>query len=113
MRARRARIRALVLPGQPHEQARFMGLSEAFTRQPVNGVIHLVSNGFAETRDQATVDRLRADGIDTLDKYRDHIRALELEAFKQLCTRIQESHANHRMPKWMVIATSKFESILQ
>ncbi|MER7586916.1 GTPase [Micromonospora sp. NPDC127501] len=98
-----------VIPGQL-SQPRLEHLAQAFdTKQPVDGVVHVVCNGFAAQRDPFQVEYLRENGIDTLEKYREHHRQRELEDFAAVSNAIRVAAKKHRKAPWLLVAADKLD----
>jgi len=104
----RRRMNISVVPGQ-ESAPRLEALEQLFLgKKPVDGIIHLVPNGFAEIRGAASASVLiEQTALDTIAKFRERQRALELDDFAATCQVIRRSLQKHRRPVWMLIAVSK------
>lgn len=97
-----------VIPGDTSRE-RDLGLNKAFNDNPkLEGVIYVVDWGYTRPREQVDVERLIANrGIDTVEKLRAYNLALEQDDLEMMCERIRSLHAQHRRPKWFLIAATK------
>src|SRR5205085_1980084 len=116
--APKKRIRVSVIPGQ-EAPPRVYAINNIFLgKKPVDGVIHVVSNGFIETRSQAARETLIKEGnLTTLEQYREHQLGQELIDIDSTCELIRQTIYKHHKPTWMLIAVAKadlyYESIAQ
>lgn len=104
------RIRVAVVPGQ-NAEPRYVALDQLFHgRQPVQGVVHVVSYGYASTRNEdeakAMVKELK---LSTLAKYAKYQMERELEDLEQTCEAIRASHRKHHAPGWLLLAVDKID----
>lgn len=103
------RIHLTVVPGQ-EASPRFEALDTLFEgKKPVDGIIHVVANGFIEFRAEASEKVLVESGIDTTDKFRQHQLAIELKDLHSTCEIIRRAIHKNRKPKWMIIAVTKVD----
>ncbi len=102
------RILVSVVPGQ-NAQPRLLALDSIFGgRHPVQGVVHVVGNGFATVRTKGAVEVLTRDlKLTTIKKYRGHQLDKELKDLDRTCEAIRESHRKHRAPSWLIVAVGK------
>jgi hypothetical protein len=108
-RTRRSRrlqgFRFLVVPGD-NAATRLGALDEVFHDEPVNGVIHVVANGFATPR--------RAAGTTgAASATREEQLAAELEDWTITSHRIASMAVRRDQPVWLVIAVSKADLFLE
>jgi hypothetical protein len=97
------------VPGQ-EAPPRLAALEELFSsKKPVDGVIHVVSNGFIELRGEASQSVLVEKGVSTIDDFRAHQLALEIKDLNATCERIRQSIHKHKKPKWMLVAVTKVD----
>lgn len=108
MPARRKRIKISVLPGQ-ESRPRLQAINELFYGdKPINGVVHVVANGFIELRSpEARQELIEKYGLDTLLRFREHQLREEVEDFDATCDVIRQSAQKHRMPNWMIVVVNK------
>ena len=107
MPARKKRIKISVVPGQ-ESRPRLQAINELFYGdKPINGVVHVVANGFVELRHPEARQVLIEQGLDTLQKFREHQLREEVEDFDATCNAIRQSAQKHRMPNWMIVAVNK------
>lgn len=104
------RIRVAVVPGQ-NAEPRHVALDQLFhSRHPVQGVVHVVSYGYASTRNEdeakAMVKELK---LSTLAKYAKYQMERELEDLEQTCEAIRASHRKHHAPSWLLVAVDKID----
>lgn len=105
--ATKKRIGFSVLPGQ-ESTPRFEGLNQLFSdKKAVDGVVHVVANGFIEIREAAARQRLAQKGLDTLEKYREHQFKEELKDLNATCDLVRQSIRKHQKPTWMLVAVTK------
>lgn len=118
MRTRKERVRISVIPGQEAAN-RLVALNELFLgKRAVNGVVHVVANGFITLRGSTAKQVLVEEGkLTTIDQYRAHQLRQELQDLDATCQIVRQSLLKHRKPTWMLIAVSKadlyYESIAQ
>jgi len=102
-RTRRSRrlsgFRFLVVPGD-NAATRLGALDEVFHDEPVDGVIHVVANGYATPRRPAGT-------TGTADASRDEQLAAELEDWTITAHRIASMAVRRDKPVWLVIAVTK------
>jgi GTPase SAR1 family protein len=105
-----SKILVSVVPGQV-AHPRFLALDEIFLgKHPVNGMIHVVSSGFASIRSTDAVRVLVNDhSITTIHKFRQHQKKRELEDLQGTCRIIHNAHFKHRAPTWLVVAVDKID----
>jgi len=105
---RKKRIRVSVVPGQ-ESQPRLQSLKELFYGdKPINGIVHVVSNGFVEIREAGSREVLINDvGLNTMQRFRDHQLREEVEDLDATCDAIRQSAQTHHMPNWMIVAVNK------
>jgi energy-coupling factor transporter ATP-binding protein EcfA2 len=104
------RIRLVTIPGQ-NAPPRFDAIQELFSaKHSVTGVVHVVANGFVETRDATARAALINDaGLDTTEKYRAAQLESELKDLDETCELVRQAIRQHRTPKWMVVAVTKVD----
>jgi hypothetical protein len=110
LKSARRRIRVSVVPGQ-NAEPRHVALDELFRgKKPVQGVIHVVSYGYASIRNEdaarAMVKELK---LSTLAKYAKYQMERELEDLEQTCEAIRASHRKHHAPRWLLVAVDKID----
>jgi GTPase SAR1 family protein len=106
----RQRLSAFVLPGQD-EFPRRAGIEDIFLgEEGVDGVVHVVSNGFIELRDRVARESLIKDsGITTIEKFRAAQLHRELQDLGEICDLLRKSIHKHEKPKWLIIAVTKVD----
>jgi hypothetical protein len=110
------RINLSVIPGQD-APPRIFAISNIFRgKKPVDGVIHVVANGFIEIRSREAKEALTRDaGLTTLNHYRAHQLGQELRDLDSTCELIRQTIFTHRKPTWMLVTAAKadlyFEAI--
>ncbi|TWG94205.1 hypothetical protein L615_005700000160 [Nocardioides sp. J9] len=92
-------FRFLVVPGD-NAATRLGALDEVFHDEPVDGVIHVVANGYATPRRPAGT-------TGTADASRDEQLAAELEDWTITAHRIASMAVRRDKPVWLVIAVTK------
>jgi len=97
-----------VVPGQDA-----LPRSEAFdslflSKTAVDGVIHVVANGFASLREPAAVATLQK-RYDDVANYREYMLSLEIEDLVETCQVLRDSHRRHHKPAWMLVAVDKID----
>jgi hypothetical protein len=104
------RIRVSVVPGQ-NAEPRHVALDQLFRgKNPVQGVVHVVSNGYASTRNEDSARAMVRDlRLTTLAKYRNYQIERELEDLGQTCEAIRASHRKHHAPGWLLVAVDKVD----
>jgi len=109
-KAKKKRIVLTTVPGQDAEP-RHIAIDKLFnTREPVDGVIHVVGNGYARVRTESGRRALIRDlGVDTVEKYRTHQLERELTDLKDTCDAIRAGHKKRHMPKWMIVAVDQVD----
>ncbi len=104
------RMAISVLPGQD-DFPRLQGLDEIFLgKKGVDGVIHVVSNGFIEERSSVTRELLiKENKLQTIEQFRQYQLKRELTDLSATCEIIRKSIHKHQKPKWMLIAVTKVD----
>ena len=104
------RMAISVLPGQT-DYPRLQGLDEIFLgKKGVDGVIHVVSNGFIEERSSVARSSLIKDtGLKTIEQFRQHQIKAELVDLKETCEIIRQSIHKYQKPKWLLVAVTKVD----
>ncbi len=97
------------LPGQ--EARRTQREIEIFEDDPeLEGVIFLVDYGFVAPRDEAIAAALiRTDGLDSIEKLREHNLRVEISDFDSLKRMIIKKRQKHGFPSWLLIAVNKVD----
>ncbi len=79
-------------------------------KTPVDGVIHVVSSGFASVRIPDSVKVLVKDhNVTTIKKFRQYQKKREIEDLEETCRVIRDAHRKYHSPKWMIIAVDKID----
>ena len=106
--ANRKRLSIVVVPGQesqPRHEATDQVFSEA--KFAVDGVVHVVSNGFISLRGQYSEETVTSSGYRSPDLYIANQRKAELEDLNATCELIRKSIRVHRKPRWLIVAVAK------
>ena len=103
------RILLATIPGQ-QTGPRFKAIDNLFRGQSsVDGVVHVVANGFIEPRSDDLRKDLIFKGVDTLAKYREVQISSELQDLEQTCAIVREALRTHRKPTWLLVAVTKLD----
>lgn len=104
------RIRVAVVPGQ-NAEPRHVALDQLFHgKNPIQGVVHVVSYGYASTRNEDLARAMVKDlKLSTLAKYAKYQMERELEDLEQTCEAIRASHRKHHAPGWLLVAVDKID----
>lgn len=104
------RIRVSVVPGQ-NAEPRYLALDQLFHgKNPVQGVVHVVSYGYASIRNEDSARAMVKDlRLNTLAKYAKYQMERELEDLEQTCEAIRASHRKHHAPGWLLVAVDKID----
>ena len=99
-----------VIPGQTTAESD-IGVDEAFNKHnELQGVIFVVDWGFTGVRDNTLKESMiRNQGINTLEKLRQHNLKSEIAYFKRICDKIRESYSCGRKIKWILIVVNKVD----
>lgn len=110
MPAGKRRLRLTTVPGQD-SRPRVETLDELFTDDhAVDGVIHVVCNGFVTTREPNAERVLLEDlNLTSVQKYRDHQMGEELRDLEDTCDLIRASIRRTKSPKWILVAVTKVD----
>lgn len=105
---RKKKAAITVVPGDQRSQ-RLQTLKEVFGgSNHVSGVVHVVSNGFLQMRE----DRMRAfmeeHKINSIQDYRELIFKMELDDLRETCFHIKNS-VDTDTPVWMLVAMTKMD----
>lgn len=99
-----------VVPGQPVHRDRRNDLQDTVGgKNPVDGVIYVVANGYHELRSMMAHDvaaQLKLQDIPSLVKDR---RAAEIADFERTLTVLRSAIGNHRRPSWLLLAVNKVD----
>lgn len=104
------RIDLSVVPGDPSTPRR-EALADLFTPDdPVDGVVHVVSNGFVELRSEYSSEvGAEAAKPDAIEKFRKHQKRLELEDLGETCEAIRDAIRRSKQPSWVIVAVTKID----
>ena len=112
----RKRMHMTVVPGQD-SPARLEVTDDLFGAKPVDGVVHVVANGFVELRSGAARETLVRTGLQTIESFRQHQLEQELRDLDLTCEMIRASMRNNDKPKWMIVVSDKvdlyYDSVLE
>ena len=110
IRPGKARINVTTIPGQK-SYPRVVALDKIFNeKDPVQGVVHLVSWGYPTIRTREVKDSLlNNQGATTIDKLRGVLLKDEEDDFTQTCQYIRASHNKKLSPKWLLLAIDKVD----
>jgi GTPase SAR1 family protein len=99
-----------VLPGQT-DHPRLQGINEIFhDKKGVDGVIHVVCNGFVDLRDKTAREFFIKDQkIDTIEKFQEMQLREELRDLDETCKILRHSIQKHQKPKWLLVAVTKID----
>jgi len=108
MPAKGFRIGLSTIPGQD-SRPRLAALPKVFeTKRPIDGVIHVVSNGFISLRERASQQVLINDlGVDTIEKLRQRFLKEELSDLEETLGYVRRSLRKSQKPTWMIVAVAK------
>jgi hypothetical protein len=101
------RLRVTVVPGD-HSTPRIETLESLFSkRKCVEGVIHVVSNGFVDVRNPHAREFLvKNTKLKTIDQFTKYQRKAELDDLDRTCELIRHSMNETRRPRWMMVAVT-------
>jgi hypothetical protein len=104
------RIRLVVIPGQ-NSTPRLDSIDDLFTdKNTVDGVIHVVANGFAEIRnDVARAALVSETKIETTENFLQLQREIEMKDLDETCSLLRRSIQKHKRPKWLLVAVTKID----
>jgi hypothetical protein len=109
LRPKKQRLLLRAVPGQETPE-RISEMSELFEGDnPVDGVIHVVSFGFTETRDALVPEVLAEQGIGSIDEYRRDQLQAEIDDLEGTCNALRRAIQRHRRPKWIIVAVNKLD----
>jgi hypothetical protein len=107
--APRKEVGLVVVPGQD-SPPRLRATDALFSGDDaVDGVVHVVCNGFAAVRSIEARQILVNHGIATVESFVAEHRKLELNDLKNTCELIRHSFRRRGRPSWMVVAVSKVD----
>lgn len=104
------RLRLSVVPGQ-ESNPRMEALRDLFgSKKQVDGVIHVVANGFIDIRDDDAKRVLLEDNdLNTIQRFRDHQLQRELVDLDATCNVIRSAFQHHDRPNWLIVAATKVD----
>ena len=99
-----------VLPGQT-DTPRLQGINDIFLeKKSVDGVIHVVSNGFIDVRSQTAREFLIKDTkLKTTEEFHQIQLQEELRDLEETCKILRQSIQKHQKPKWLLVAVTKID----
>jgi hypothetical protein len=99
-----------VLPGQM-DSPRIQAINEIFQgKKAVDGVIHVVCNGFIDVRSQTAREFFVKDqNLKTIEDFRQVQLREELRDLGETCEILRQSIQKHQKPKWLLIAVTKVD----
>jgi len=112
--AKKKRIALTVIPGQTASTTRAEAVEKLFDPDdPVEGVVHVVSNGFIEIRDPVAREVLVKEAkLDSLEKFLAQQLEEELDHLSDLCRDIRRCQSKSRRPRWVLVAVTKADLFL-
>lgn len=100
-------IRLATVPGQD-SPPKFQALDELFDQDtPIDGVIHVVANGFTNVRSTFGQELLTRKNALTI--YRKSQFEQEIEDLSHICELIRKSIRRSGKPKWLLVAVTKID----
>jgi hypothetical protein len=104
------RLRVTVVPGD-HSAPRIETLESLFSRRKrVEGVIHVVANGFVDVRNPYARESLIKDAkLKTIEQFTKYQKKAELADLDRTCELIRHSMNEARRPRWVMIAVTKVD----
>lgn len=108
MPAKGFRIGLNTIPGQG-SHPRLTAIAKIFeTKRPVDGVIHVVSNGYVSEREATAREVLSEDlHITSIEKLRQHFLEEELRDLDETLGLIRKSLKKSHKPTWLIVAVAK------
>ncbi|MGI4791185.1 MAG: GTPase [Janthinobacterium lividum] len=108
MPAKGFRIGLSTIPGQD-SRIRQTAIAKIFeTKRPVDGVIHVVSNGYIIEREAAAREVLAEDlHVATIEQLRQHFLEEELRDLEATLGLLRSSLRKSHKPKWLIVAVAK------
>jgi GTPase SAR1 family protein len=105
--SQRRRLAISVVPGQV-SPVRRTATEELFEQKNsvVDGAVHVVSNGFVETRESWSASGLENGAF---EQYREYRLDEELEDLNFTCELIRKAVQKFRKPKWLIVAVTKVD----
>src|SRR5262249_43125626 len=101
------RIHINVVPGQ-EAQTRLETLDDLFdSKKTIDGLVHVVANGFSEIRNPTARKVQVEKGIDSIQKFRESQQKLELDDLIDMCKTVRSSIRKSKKPRWMLVAVTK------
>ncbi len=106
----RKRVALSVIPGQDAPQ-RHDGLTDLFEgKRPIDGLIHVVCNGFTFLREpEARAVLVEERGLDTLERFREVQLADEIDDFHETADALRRSLRKHRNQPWLLLVVDKLD----
>lgn len=107
--AGRRRILLTTVPGQESYDVRGVALDRLFRgSRAVEGVIHVVANGFARVQGEATRHAsLSREDMRTIEGYRRRQLESELSDLDETCEAIRAAQRKSRAPRWLIVAVQQ------
>lgn len=104
------RLRITVVPGD-ESQPRLEALDTLFAKgKAVNGVVHVVANGFVDVYEKVSRETLIINRkLTTIEKFTKFQRQEELADLNKTCELIRASMRANKRPTWMIIAVTKID----
>ena len=104
------RMAISVLPGQT-DAPRMQGLDDIFLgKKGVDGVIHVVANGFVQERSPVAQSLLiKEENLKTIEQFRQYQLEKEFQDLHETCEIIRQSVHKHQKPKWLLVAVTKVD----
>src|SRR5258706_824482 len=102
------RIELTVVPSQESAQ-REKALEEAFVNSPVEGLVHVVCNGYHDLRDEFLKKQYVIQGLKQASQFCERMMEVEIRQLPRLCELIRASLKAHGKPTWMIVAVAKVD----
>lgn len=101
-------IKFIVIPGQ-RQGNRTKIETKIIDSEPVDGIIHVVANGYALVRDTENKNFLVSEGIDTINKLRVENIKIEISDLRKTIAFVKRIHDKHQKPNWLILLANKVD----
>ena len=99
-----------VVPGDPDSPEKFKTIGAAFDgKKTVDGLVHVVANGYAEIRGEGVTEQFVGRGIDTIERIREEQLRAELDDLDDVLSYVKKTGKMYDKPKWMIVAVTKLD----
>ncbi len=110
IKAEGTRIALTVVPGQQRSRYQREALETLFAgKKTVDGIVHVVANGYPTIRSEVARETLIQQGLDSVAAFRQAQLTAERDDLRRTCTYLRTSILRNHKPTWLLVAVNKVD----